>query len=92
MSEREKFEAWFEKEYLNCKIGDLRDKEFWNLRIDFSWKAWQAAKVGAVPDGHIVVPKEPTKEINKKAEHFYIVECMNIFEAVVNATLESQEI
>ncbi|WP_180136562.1 hypothetical protein [Acinetobacter sp. YH12066] len=32
-------------------------------QINFGWKVWQAAKAQAIPDGFVVVPKEPTKEM-----------------------------
>ena len=34
--------------------------ESYVLRLTDSWNAWQAAKAQAVPDGFVVVPKEPT--------------------------------
>src|SRR5690606_29328477 len=29
--------------------------------MNFAWEAWQAAKAQAVPEGFILVPKEPTQ-------------------------------
>lgn len=31
--------------------------------INSSWCTWQAAKASAVPDGYVVVPKEPTEKM-----------------------------
>lgn len=60
--EREAFEAWFESHY---------DAHFMQFALDLDmyvdkhtqtcWEAWQAAK--AVPDGFVVVPKEPTPKM-----------------------------
>ncbi|MVM68154.1 hypothetical protein [Acinetobacter baumannii] len=41
--------------------------------INLSWKMWlEKAKAQAVPDTHIVVPKEPTKEMLKAGIHSYL--------------------
>ena len=32
-------------------------------QINFGWRVWQAAKAQAVPDGFVVVPKEPTPKM-----------------------------
>lgn len=40
--------------------------------INSSWCTWQAAKAQAVPDGFMVVPKEPTDEILKVANKILI--------------------
>ena len=72
-SNREAFEAWFESRY---------DAHFMQFALDLdmyvdkhtqrSWESWQAAKAQAVPDGFVVVPKEPTQEmIDKFPEVFY---------------------
>ena len=60
--EKEAFEAWFESRY---------DAHFMQFALDLDmyadkhtqtcWEAWQAAK--AIPEGFVVVPKEPTREI-----------------------------
>lgn len=47
------------------------------------WEMWQQAQKVVVPDTHVTI--EPTIKMIKKAEHFYIVKGMNIFEAVVRA-------
>ena len=46
--------------------------ESYVLRLTDSWNAWKAAKAQAVPEGFVVVPKEPTQEmIDKFPEVFY---------------------
>ena len=59
--EREAFESWFESRY---------DAHFMQFALDLDmyvdkhtqtcWEAWQAAKAQAVPEGFVLVPKEPT--------------------------------
>lgn len=46
------------------------------------WEAWQAS---ANREGYKLVPVKATDEQVKKAEQLYIVECMSIFDAVINA-------
>ena len=53
--EREAFEEWYE----NHKPVLLVE----NIVKGTARAAWQAAKAQAVPDGFVVVPKEPTREM-----------------------------
>ena len=41
-------------------IGSINEKE-WNLWLE----AWQAAKAQVVPEGFVLMPKEPTEKMNK---------------------------
>lgn len=69
--EREAFEAWFESRY---------DAHFMQFALDLDmyadkhtqtcWEAWQAAK--AIPEGFVVVPKEPTQELLNKMQDFFV--------------------
>lgn len=62
--EREAFEGWFESRY---------DAHFMQFALDLDmyvdkhtqtcWEAWQAAKAQSVPDGFVVVPKEPHADL-----------------------------
>ena len=71
--EREAFEAWFESRY---------DAHFMQFALDLDmyvdkhtqtcWEAWQAAKAQAIPDGFVVVPKEPTQELLNKMQDFFV--------------------
>ncbi len=69
--ERQEFEAWHYNQYLlenpnidssNAKyIYDYAHKNVLVFQLKEShFTAWQAAKAQAVPDGFVVVPKEPT--------------------------------
>ena len=56
--EREAFEAWFKS--LN---ENGRTTYFLGQESKVAWEAWQAAKAQAIPDGFVVVPKEPTQKM-----------------------------
>lgn len=56
-----------------------------------AWSAWQAAKAQAIPDGFVLVPKEPTKEMLKAADNCAIdgkVTAHNIYKAMIAAAQE----
>ena len=40
--------------------------------MNFAWSAWQAAKAQAIPEGVVVVPKEPTQELLNKMQDFLL--------------------
>lgn len=45
----------------------------YNALLNFAWDLWQEkAKAQAVPEGYVVVPKEPTREILKAGIHNYL--------------------
>lgn len=57
-SNREAFEAWF------IENGILIDTDFNVAKRAFeAGAAWQAAKAQAIPEGFVVVPKEPTQKM-----------------------------
>lgn len=39
-------------------VGDKAE-----IEVNAGWKAWQAAKAQAIPDGFVLVPKEPTEKM-----------------------------
>ena len=72
--EREEFEAWHYEQYLleNPNIDIANAKYIYdyahNNALVYQLKeshfiAWQAAKAKAIPEGFVVVPKEPTSKI-----------------------------
>lgn len=80
--EREAFEAWYRKEYDNTVIDDSEFSEildeyesnyYWVDELNQSWKAWQAAKSQAVPEGFVIkdVINERQRQINQE---FYSTE------------------
>lgn len=58
MRNREAFEEWYSGTYRET-IHILPNGQYASLRQQHSWDAWQAR----VPDGFVVVPKEPTCEM-----------------------------
>ena len=77
--EREAFEDWYCKNHTGLKQSDLAKFRTLggysfsdSLKINISWEAWQAAKANAIPDGFVVVPKEPTQELLNKMQDFFV--------------------
>ena len=58
MSNREAFEEWYFGTYRET-IHILPNGQYASPRQQHSWDAWQAR----VPEGYVVVPKEPTYEM-----------------------------
>lgn len=89
-SNREAFEAWFESRY---------DAHFMQFALDLDmyadkhtqtcWEAWQAAKAKAIPDGFVLVPKEPTKEMLIAGRDMVTFGCG--YDDVYKAMIEAQE-
>jgi len=72
--EREAFEAWYRKEYDNTVIDDSEFSEildeyesnyYWVDELNQSWKAWQAAKAQAVPEGFVLVEKKEFEQMQE---------------------------
>lgn len=88
-TEREKFEAWHFLDWkLNNAVTDtveiareLYDRVYSHDHTssirDVEFKAWQAAKADAVPEGFVLMPKEPTPEIVGEFWNNWLVECPN---------------
>ena len=58
--EKEAFEAWFESRYDAHFMQFALDLDFYvDKHTQTCWEAWQA-KAQAVPEGFVLVPKEPT--------------------------------
>ena len=58
MRNREAFKEWYSGEYRET-IHILPNGQYASLRQQHSWDAWQAR----VPEGYVVVPKEPSAEL-----------------------------
>ena len=66
-SNREAFEAWFESRYGANFMQFALDLDMYvDKHTQASWEAWQAAK--AVPDGFVLVPKEPTEAMHQAGQ------------------------
>lgn len=66
--ERAAFEGWFGNTICDLWCADNRE-------VQMAWEAWQAAKASAVPDGYVLVPKEPTRKIREAmymAQHYHM--------------------
>ena len=81
--EREAFESWHYEQYLlenpnidisNAKyIYDYAHKNALVYQLKEShFTAWQAAKAQAIPEGFVLVPKEPTQEMLNKMQDFFV--------------------
>ncbi|WP_447294837.1 hypothetical protein [Acinetobacter baumannii] len=62
--EREAFSRWVLTHPDNLDITSYEE----NIMFD----AWQAAKAQAIPEGFVVVPKEPTQELLNKMQDFFV--------------------
>lgn len=58
-TERELFEVWVKKEHSHIFSGAEQGDNRFKMDIDFMYMAWQAR----VPEGYVVVPKEPSAEL-----------------------------
>ena len=58
-SERELFEEWAKKETNWDLYWSENIKQYMDHQTNGAWLAWQAR----VPEGYVVVPKEPTEEM-----------------------------
>ena len=71
--EREAFEAWFESRYDAHFMQFALDLDMYvDKHTQTSWEAWQAAKAKAIPEGFVLVPKEPTQELLNKMQDFFV--------------------
>ena len=111
--ERESFEAWHYEQYLlenpNMDISNAKyiyDYAHKNVLVcqlrESHFTAWQAAKAQAIPEGFVLVPKEPTDKtisrmINTPIEVNLLCDHADIFlsegEACIayQAMIEAQE-
>lgn len=88
--------ATFHKAY-----GDVYE----NNQLNFGWKVWLAAKLDAVPEGFVLVPKVPSEEILPISSLYEILDCqeccdaggfcqeryIQIIEGISKAMVEAQE-
>ena len=62
VQEKKVFDAYFKEKYpeLYKDVFDEDGDDRAIIGYSFAWSAWQAAKAQAVPEGFVLVPKEPT--------------------------------
>ena len=103
-TEREKFETWYRENFDNGVIDDSEFSEtlneyeslhYWadELKLNQSWKAWQAAKADAVPEGYVLMPKEPTDRMVQLGDHDYRMQQIGFCDvaSIYKAMIEAQE-
>ena len=92
--ERESFENWYIRNMdINSDFEKIseQDSPYMDEHVNDSWLTWQAAKAQAVPEGFVVVPKEPTREMLIAADNCEIdgkVTAHNIYKAMIAAVQE----
>ena len=75
--EREAFEVHIKSTYI---MGEQLAKDCGKTLCELyssEWQSWQAAKAQAVPEGFVLMPKEPTKEIVEAFWNSWLVEQPN---------------
>ena len=69
--QREEFEKWVVFNgmglYIYTNLSKYADSD-----TEAAWQAWQAAKAKAIPEGFVLVPKEPTQELLNKMQDFFV--------------------
>lgn len=77
-------------EYVALSLFDESSKEL-AAQLNYGWSIWQAAQAQAVPDGFVVVPKEPTDAMLIKgnrlalADKGYRYDATSIWETMIEA-------
>ena len=79
--EREAFEAWYGNTIDDLWRADHRE-------FEIAWSAWQAAKAQAIPEGFVVVPKEPTERMLDSAyssisDNLHYADLESIYRAMI---------
>ena len=57
----------------------------------FGWAMWQAAKAQAVPEGFVLVPKEPTEEMCHRGRNTRSFKVQDIYKAMIEAQEQSHD-
>ena len=81
-TEREFFEDWLKKEYPMIHQWYSDGLEEWKTKVEYMFVAWQAR----VPEGYVVVPKEPTDKMIDAGCRSYLDCCTTtIYKAMLEA-------
>lgn len=94
--QREEFETWYFDAYKDTDFGVLmQNGQYSSLRKQHSWDAWQQAQKVAVPDGFVLVRKEPTnniafamKSLDSRLSAF---KCGDLYRAAIKAQEQTHE-
>ena len=72
---------------------------FYNAQTNERWIGWQAAKSQAIPEGFVLVPKEPTKDTLIEVASVCIGddfanldEARNLYKAAIKEAIEAREV
>ena len=58
--QREEFEAWaYRNKWNTFRVRDMGLDHYVDDFVNGAWEGWQQAKKSAVPEGFVVVPREP---------------------------------
>ena len=63
--EKEAFEKHASKFFKTNKAFEDDGENYVYDEVKFMWDCWLAAKAQAVPEGFVLMPKEPTEKMNK---------------------------
>ena len=84
----ERHEQTYFDEQTQCYENDIgEDTE----SINMAWMAWQAAKAQAVPEGFVLVPKEPTLKMSIAYQKNAIAPVSSLSISGYKAMIEAQE-
>ena len=102
----ENFIAEFKKTFVYDMLSmSLKDEQLFEHVVDDDgvlwfkeqtrqmWSMWQAAKANAIPDGFVVVPKEPTERMLDSAyssisDNLHYADLENIYKAMIGSAQE----
>ena len=93
LENREAFEDWFVSNSMHDHVyvrGERMDEKgiYYSEYAYLAWSAWQAAKAQALPEGFVLVPKQPTLKMIHAGEgvrHSKFIVVGNIYKAMIEA-------
>ena len=90
VQEKKVFDAYFKEKYpeLYKDVFDEDGDDRAIIGYSFAWSAWRAAKAQAVPEGFVLVPKEPTEKMIDAGHDFCknnIVTPSGFYKAMIEA-------
>ncbi len=77
----------------NISDDEFREIENSLYALQATWKAWREAKAQAVPEGFVVVPREPTDKMIADGNYANMMQDGEYFDSgvIYKAMLEAQE-
>ena len=85
--QRKEFEEWAKANGYHVAKNPIGEV-YLSLNCNNAWKAWRAAKAQAVPEGFVVVPKEPTERMLDSAyssisDNLHYADLESIYKAMI---------